>query len=55
MKKIVLALYSILKSLFWHKKVSQKRVLEKINIDNKFKKKHLPANKKTIKAKKKGK
>lgn len=44
-----------IKSLFYHKKVEQKRVLEKIHIDTKFKKKHLPANKKTIKAKKKGK
>ena len=30
-----------------------KKVLEKINIDNKFKKKRLPVNKKTIKAKRK--
>lgn len=28
-----------------------KKVLEKIHIDNKFKKKHLPAHKKTIKGK----
>ena len=44
-----------IKSLFCHKKPMPKKVLEKIHIDTKFKKKHLPANKKTIKAKKKGK
>ena len=35
-----------LKALFGCKKVEQKKVLEKIKIDTKFKKKHLPANKK---------
>ena len=39
------------KRLFCRKKPMPKKVLEKINIDNKFKKKHLPANKKTIKPK----
>jgi len=41
------------KRLFCHKKPMPKKVLEKINIDNKFKKKRLPVNKKTIKAKRK--
>lgn len=40
-----------LKSLFCHKKPMPKKVLEKINIDTKFKKKHLPAHKKTTKRK----
>lgn len=51
MKKMILWLVSMVKSLFWRKKVSQKRVLEKIHIDNKFKKKRLPATKKTVKKK----
>lgn len=40
-----------IKSLFYHKKPMPKKVLEKINIDTKFKKKNKPAHKKTTKRK----
>lgn len=40
-----------LKSLFKRNRVVSKKVLEKINIDTKFKKKNKPAIKKTIKRK----
>ena len=51
MKKMIFWLISMVKSLFGRKKINQKRVLEKIHIDSKFKKKRLPASKKTVKKK----
>lgn len=47
MKKIILCLVSMIKSLFCCKKCAQKRVLEKIDIVKPMKKKRGPAGKKS--------
>lgn len=52
MKKIILALLNILKSLIPCEKPKQKAVLEKVCINKPFKKKNASSRKKTAKGKK---
>lgn len=52
MKKIVLALFNILKSLILCEKPKQKKVLEKVKVIKHFKKKNAYSRKKTAKGKK---